>query len=220
MAACHAPEVDVLVLAGDVAEGERIGPALALFSERYPHVVYVHGNHEFFGSTRERVIELTRETCARLGNVHWLDARVVELGGKRFVGASLWYPASEATVRYRDHLTDLRHIADYASWVHREHARAKAFLERSVEPGDIVVTHHLPTAACVRSEYRDHPLNCYFVGHVEHVMHAQRPALWLHGHTHGSVDMVCGETRIVCNPHGYLGRDENRAFEPRLLIEV
>jgi Icc-related predicted phosphoesterase len=32
-----------------------------------------------------------------------------------------------------------------------------------------------------------------------------RPALWLHGHTHGSCDYKLGDTRVVCNPMGYPG---------------
>ena len=34
--------------------------------------------------------------------------------------------------------------------------------------------------------------------------------LWMHGHTHEDFDYVLGETRVVCNPRGYVNH-ENRA---------
>ena len=41
---------------------------------------------------------------------------------------------------------------------------------------------------------------------------AYRPQirLWTHGHTHEPFDYMIGETRVVCNPRGYSGR-EHRA---------
>ena len=47
---------DVLVVAGDLAVADGIAPALDLLCERYAPrpVVYVHGNHELYGTTRAR----------------------------------------------------------------------------------------------------------------------------------------------------------------------
>jgi hypothetical protein len=219
-AACHAPEADVLVLAGDIAVAAGIGPALEIFSALYPHVLYVHGNHEFYGSTRDAVVAHTREACARLSNVHWLDACVAQIGNRRFVGTPLWFRQTEASARYKQYLNDFKQIADYEAWVYGEYERGRSFLEQEVRPGDIVISHHLPAAACVLPEYREHPLNCYFLADMEPLIAAKRPALWLHGHTHGSVDIVCGETRILCNPFGYVRREENRGFKERLVVEV
>jgi len=109
VADCAVP-ADVLVLAGDIAVAEGIAPALAMFSERYEHVVYVHGNHEFYGSTRSAVAQITGEACARLGNVHWLDGELVELAGRRFLGAPLWFPESAEATRYRRFMNDFAQI--------------------------------------------------------------------------------------------------------------
>jgi hypothetical protein len=51
---------------------------------------------------------------------------------------------------------------------------------------------------------------------------AYRPQikLWVHGHMHDEFDYVVSETRIVCNPRGYIGH-ENRADSFKLLyVEV
>jgi predicted phosphodiesterase len=218
--ACHASDVDVLILAGDIAVAEGISSALALFAERYPHVIYVHGNHEFYGSDRASVLAHTREACARLSNVHFLDCEAVQLAGRRFLGAPLWFARSAEATRNQRQISDFSLIKDYASWVYDEHERAKAFLESETRAGDIVVTHHLPALPCVLPQYQGDPLNCYFVSDLAHVMRARQPALWMHGHTHGNVDLVCEGTRVVCNPFGYARREENRGFIERLVLDV
>jgi len=217
---CHVPDVDVLILAGDIAVASGIERALAQFSERYAHVVYVHGNHEFYTSQRAPVLDHTRAACARLGNVHFLDCESVSIGEQRFLGAPLWFAESEDTARLSRYLNDYRVIGDYREWVHREHARARAFFESEVRPGDVVVTHHLPSFGCVVPEFQGHPLNCFFVSDMEHVMRDRRPALWCHGHTHGSVDVMREGTRVLCNPYGYAQREENPGFEPKLVVEL
>ena len=218
--ACRVGDVEVLVLAGDIAVAEGIAPALTLFSERYAHVIYVHGNHEYYGSDRATVLAHTREACERLGNVHFLDCDSVELGGRRFHGAPLWFARSDAASRYQRQISDFSLIRDLSSWVYEEHERAKSFLEREVGEGDVVVTHHLPALPCVLPQYQGDPLNCYFVSDLAHVMRERRPALWIHGHTHGSVDLICEGTRVRCNPFGYLRREENRDFVEQLVLDV
>jgi hypothetical protein len=50
-----------------------------------------------------------------------------------------------------------------------------------------------------------------------------KPALWIHGHTHSSVDTYVGGTRIVCNPRGYVygnGQIENPNFDPTFTVEI
>jgi UDP-2,3-diacylglucosamine pyrophosphatase LpxH len=210
----------VVVLAGDIAVADAIGSALALFSERYAHVIYVHGNHEFYGSDRETVLAHTHEAAARLGNVHFLDCDVVELGGRRFCGAPLWFPHTADCDRLRHQLSDFHLIRNYASWVYAQHDRARQFLEAQVQASDVVITHHLPAQTCVLPEYQGDPFNCFFLADMQHVMRERRPALWIHGHTHGSVDLTCEGTRVVCNPFGYVRREENAGFVEQLVVEV
>jgi len=68
--------IDVLVIAGDVAVAEGLLPALSLLCERFrdASVVYVHGNHEFYGSDRDFVLDLTRQAQAANPNLIWLDS--------------------------------------------------------------------------------------------------------------------------------------------------
>jgi hypothetical protein len=42
--------------------------------------------------------------------------------------------------------------------------------------------------------------------------------LWIHGHTHESIDYEHKKTHVVANPKGYYG--ENKSFDGKLLFEV
>ena len=97
--------------------------------------------------------------------------------------------------------------------VHRmiqEHKVALEFLRKSVKPGDVVVSHHGPTWLSVAEQYqRNH--NGGFVSELSEMILDLEPALWFHGHVHQPFDYKVGDTRVLCNPHGYA--DENPNFD-------
>lgn len=214
--------VDVLVLAGDIAVGHEIPDVLGLFCARYAHarVVYVHGNHEMYGSPREEVLAATRSAVERHRNLTWLDCDVAEIGGRRFLGAPLWFTAVPGADALKPMMNDFSAIPQLESWVYAENARAIEFLEKELREGDIVVTHHLPSERSVARRYRGHPLNPFFVCDLEPLIRARRPALWLHGHTHESALYAIGPTRVACNPFGYVGYELNRSFSETLYFDV
>jgi predicted phosphodiesterase len=218
-----APEgIDVLVLAGDIAVGEGIGPALDLLCARYhaSSVVYVHGNHELYGGSREDANEFTREACARHSNLHWLDGAVIEIAGRRFLGAPMWFRHPGKAEVLKSVMNDFARIVSFEDWVYDENARALDLLQRELREGDVVVTHHLPGPVSVAPEYVGHPLNAFFVCDVEDLVRARRPKVWIHGHTHATVDATLGETRVLCNPFGYLRHEINASFRRDAVVEI
>lgn len=214
--------VDVLVIAGDLAIGGGVGPALDLLCAHYAsaRVLYVHGNHEFYGSNRDRVIAETRAAVRRNANLIWLDNDVVALEGRRFLGTPLWFREAEDAKYLERGMNDFVQIEGFADWVYRENALALDFLERELGVDDIVVTHHLPASACVAPRWKGHPLNPFFLCDVEPLVRARRPATWIHGHTHDSIDVRIGETRVVANPFGYARYELNRLFEDQAVLDL
>jgi Icc-related predicted phosphoesterase len=214
--------VDVLVLAGDIAVGVGISGALELFCRRYSnaHVLYVHGNHEFYGTDRESVVALCREAEREHPNLRWLDVSSVEISGQRFLGAPLWFPPSPEGIRFKHAMTDFAVIRDFESWVYDANARAVALLEKELGEGDVVVTHHLPSFASVAPRFVGNPLNPFFVCNMEPLIRERRPRLWIHGHTHCSMGYVIGSTTIACNPFGYVGTELNPDFLDKLVFEL
>ncbi|MES2641364.1 MAG: metallophosphoesterase [Myxococcota bacterium] len=190
-------DADVLIVAGDLGDARHVEEALARLCDRAPVVVYVAGNHEYYGACPEETSERLSCAAARLANLRWLDSSVVDVAGLRFAGATLWYPGRAWAGRLLDAVTpDALFVRDLVPWVHEEAARAAAFVANA--DADILVTHHLPTWRSASHRLRDAPLNAYFVHDLE--AHLGRFRLVVHGHTHRAMDYEIGPTRVLCHP--------------------
>lgn len=118
-----APNVDVVVLAGDIGSyqaGSRLNTddfGLERFSPLQPSsicpkVLYIPGNHEFDSLEFDETYARLRETCTRLG-ITWLEREVVTLGRVRFVGTTLWSDF-EALVGDQTNMTKQMQLRDKA----------------------------------------------------------------------------------------------------------
>lgn len=81
-----APDADLLVLAGDIHVG--LG-AVDLFKDWPVPVLYLAGNHEFYGQDWTRTRCDLRQACFGT-QIHFLDNDSIVLGGVRFLGCTLW----------------------------------------------------------------------------------------------------------------------------------
>ena len=220
-------DADVLICPGDLSNAANLWDALLLLLEKYKHVIFVPGNHEFYGSSISVVRQKIGKLLTRLpkmgdhlGQLHVLDNDVLELEGRRFVGTTMWMRWEEGIEKKHGFLSDFDMIGRAWERLYEENRYALQFLEDNVQEGDIVLTHHLPSEKSVHPKYEGSPLNCFFVCDVEQLLRDRKPKLWIHGHTHESCDYVIGATQVVCNPFGYAFREENRAFNPELIIEI
>jgi hypothetical protein len=59
-------------------------------SERFPHVIYVAGNHEHYHGDFKDTIPDLKKRLGYLENLHILDREVFELDDTVFVGGTLW----------------------------------------------------------------------------------------------------------------------------------
>lgn len=230
-------DADVVVLAGDIHNGVS---AVEWAVRHFPDtpVVYVPGNHEYYGGRLQDVLAELRKEASRLG-VHVLDGDQVVLNGVRFLGATLWTdfalygsapPAlGQAFADAEAGMNDYRLIRYGEKGLFRPERAREIHLERvswleaglaaPFEGPTVVVTHHLPHLRSIHPKYARSPMNPSFVSDLSHLVRAP-VALWIHGHTHESVDYVVNGTRVVCNPRGYLPMEPNPAFDPRLVVEV
>jgi len=71
------PGVDVLVVAGDLATVDYLAAGLRDLCDRFAHVVYVLGNHEFYGTSFAEVRAEMALLSSRHANRHVLDGRVL-----------------------------------------------------------------------------------------------------------------------------------------------
>lgn len=237
--ALPANDADVVVLAGDIA---RPAQALAWAARLGKPVLYVAGNHEFYGgslrSGAAQLEQLSRGTAVRV-----LDQGVQLIGNVRFLGCTLWtdfmlfgegekrQAAIEAAMRFMRDFSRIRLVDDspglftplhsaalfqrHANWLARE-------LARPHDGPTVVITHHAPAKASIHPRFEGSLINTCFVSDAQYLLDGRRAPLWIHGHTHDSFDYVLNGTRVVCNPRGYAkdGVNENALFDPDFVVEV
>jgi len=230
-------EADVIILAGDIHVGVR---GVEWAQRRFPHtpVVYIAGNHEFYGARLEDL----RQDLVRRGRecgVNVLDGDEVVIGGARILGATLWTDfalhGSDAAALNRAMADARRGMHDYRVIRHADgaplcpedtralHLQQLHWLGGKLgEPftgPTVVVTHHLPHSRSIHAKYAGSRLNPAFASDLGGLF-GPPVALWVHGHTHESIDYVEDGTRVVCNPRGYSPMELNESFNPVLTVEV
>ena len=222
----NADDVDVLILAGDIAEVRdgHLAEVLEAFVKKFPDVVFVPGNHEYYGSTIADASTVFEDLNAQLETLHILRRQTVNIRGQRFVGASLWFPErfDEEHSELENRLNDFHKIGGgFRGWVYEEAKRDAQFLVETVLKGDVVITHHIPSARGVAAKWQSviDGFGRFFVHPLpEDVI--QRSTLWCHGHGHDSVQTRIGEHTLSANPFGYLGVEENPGYNPSLIFEL
>lgn len=217
-----AKEVDVLVLAGDVIPLVRHPHTDRIFkrlTSAYPQVVFVPGNHDYYGTSPEATHEKISKLESLYSNLHVLNRGNVVINNQRFFGASLWFPQEENS-RLRRNLNDFSQISRFTPWVYEQHKRDLDFIRNHARADDIVITHHLPHSRSIDPRFKYSDLNCFFhAADCDAVLKAVRPGLWIHGHTHSTCDYQIDKTRVIANPCGYPG-ERGSNFNPALIIEV
>jgi len=197
-------DVDVLVIAGDFENDGGLIDAFGHACAKFKHVVYVIGNHEVWESSFSKIRAVLARASKMYPNLHVLDNQVAVINGVRFLGATMFFPNQPDNVLFEKYMVDFQLAENYREEVYIENERAQQFLYANAMPGDIIVTHHLPCHKSIHPMYERDALNRFFLCDMEHLISSQRPAAWIHGHTHFSFDYIFDETRIVCNPFGYV----------------
>ena len=213
---------------------------LKRMSNLFPHVFYVAGNHEFYHGKFHKGIQYLRDECAKFPNVYFLERDTKIIDDVVFVGGTLWTDMNKGDPltlhSVRDMMNDFRIIkndekgftnlkpADVAIR-HRETLQyIKHIVGEHKDKKCVVVGHHSPSFQSVHEQYKSEYLmnGAYHSDLSEFIMDHPQIKLWTHGHTHHPFDYVIGETRIVCNPRGYVndGYSEDTGWNPNIILEV
>lgn len=232
-------EADVVVLAGDIhTDVHGLNWASAAFAGR--QVVYVAGNHEGYGGYWLPLMRRLQKHARP--PLHFLERASAVIQGVRFLGTTLWTDCNLWGDRFavfdaKRYMNDFYRIRmdqetclllDPMEMV-RWHDRSLDWLDRNLAQAfdgpTVVVTHHAPHANSVR-QYDPglcDPVSGFYASDLAWLIERHQPALWIHGHSHASVDYQLGRTRVLSNPAGYERFDrprENRNFKPDLVVKV
>jgi Icc-related predicted phosphoesterase len=86
----------------------------------------------------------------------------------------------------------------------------------------VVVTHHAPSALSISEFYKnDRLMNGAFHSDLtDFILDRPQIALWCHGHMHNNSNYWVGETRVVCNPRGYIGHEDQANWFQLKYMEI
>lgn len=229
----------VLVIAGDfhtLKRAENVAPLLTEYATRFKAVVYVPGNHEYYGSVIKPITNLfnfQKMNPEGLDNIHFLIRDSVVIDGIRFVGATLWTnmdrgnPVVEFTlstgmndfrvIDYHDEKFDHYGKFKPRHW-QAEHKKDLEYIAEevgnSMEPC-VVVTHHPPSAKSLDPKFaNEYYMNFgYHSDLSEFILDRPNINFWCHGHVHVVNDYMIGDTNVICNPYGYPDQDDTGFLE-------
>jgi Icc-related predicted phosphoesterase len=229
-----AVDADVVILAGDVHVGHA---GLKWIRETYRDkpVLYVLGNHDFYGQTIPTLTRQLEEIAAKT-NVHVLENNSVRIGEVLFLGATLWTDFLLNGTQYLSEITAQVGMVDYErirtapkeqlltpSNTRRLHEASLRWLGEQVAShrGEkvVVITHHAPSAKSISERYQGDALNPAFASALDDFVAQCGAKLWIHGHIHWCSDYLIGNTRVLANPRGY-PHEQSHNFDPKLVVQV
>jgi predicted phosphohydrolase len=228
-----AVDADLVILAGDVHIKLN---GIRWIRENIPDtpVIYLVGNHEYYGEKLPRLLDKIREEAAGT-NIHLLENESIEFGEFRFFGATLWTDMElhgdhhvgclEAMqmndyklIRRSPDFRKLRPI-DTRALHHASVRHIEAFLKSGDPRRLVVITHHAPTILSLPEHRRTEIISCAYASRLDSLIEVHEPLLWIHGHIHHSQDYRLARTRILSNPRAYID-DPNLSFNPSLIVDL
>ena len=215
-------DVDVLIVAGDLAGVGCIERTVALLAKAYHNswILFVPGNHEYYGGSIPKINHTLRHIFRQFENTVFLNNKMISINGIDFVGTPMWFRHNNENVTFSNRVNDFRMIQNFDSVVVKENKKAIEFLKWHVTDNSIVITHHMPTLCSVPGNFKHDPTNMFYVCDMEKLIKKRKPKLWVHGHTHHSFNYLLGKTHVVCNPLGYLGKQINAEFILNMMLDL
>lgn len=225
---------DLVILAGDTNLGTKGIDWIKTKIKHIP-VIYILGNHEYYKGSYPKTLNKIREAC-RDTNIFVLENDMVVFNGIRFHGATLWTDFSlfGNPVKYgmlcQDKMNDYKMIRRDPSYsklrtidTFKLHQFSRKWLDDSLEASklfkNIVVTHHAPSIRSVPEAFKNDYLSSAYASDLEDLILKHQPEYWIHGHIHTPTSYKIGETKVICNPHGYIDEKYN-GYDKELIIDL
>ena len=225
---------DILIVAGDLAEGIR-GFDWLDYQTQFSDVVFVPGNHEYYGHDIDDVDRKFRAFEKTNRRFHFLQMDTVELFGVKIAGCTLWTDMQGMSGWERRQVE--KSMSDFHCITKRQ-TRLTADIAAGInmqmrnwlmqqQDADIIVTHHAPTEQSITPYWQEHGklLNPGFAGNSDDLIRLIEPKYWIHGHMHSFLrywhDGKVDGTQVICNPRGYGGSYQERTgFNDGLMITI
>jgi predicted phosphodiesterase len=233
-------DADLIILAGDIDTGTKGAEWALSEAERLEKpIVYVPGNHEYYGQEYFATVAAISRLCEDSA-VHCLNPGVYVQAGLRIISATLWtdylaysYMPKDLVMFYVERsLADHRRITFLSQNQQRRflpadalvlHEQELTYITRQLSQPftgkTIVVTHHGPHPVCQHPDYPVSEMSSAFHSDLSAVLDQYEIDVWAFGHTHANLNTVVSDTRIISNQAGYPGENVC-GFDATFCIEL
>ena len=233
---------DVLILAGDIISARHLrtdGYLKRLYlkffdtcSKNFKHIIYVLGNHCFYGYNIEGAKKVIKEVLP--SNFYLLDDGTVKIGEWNFLCATFW------TDHNRENPLNMMENGTYMNDYHTIrigsnfrklnpddtlgfHKKSKKYFEEKLElyknDNVFIVTHMAPSYQSNSPRFRGESTNSAFCSDLDDwILEHPQIKYWCHGHLHSYANYTIGNCNIICNPVGYSGEITN--FQKDFFIDI
>lgn len=198
---------------------------------KFPYVLYIAGNHEHYHGDFAQTLRGLKEKLAHYKNLYVLDKEFITIDDVTFVGSTLWTNMNKEDPltmhAISTMMNDFRIVKNSNRYVQNgmkkkeevarfspedaveENKKCFEYIKHIVSEHDkvVVIGHHTPSRQSCHPRYDSNELmnGGYHNDYEEYIMDHPQIVLWTHGHTHERYDYMIGDTRVVCNPRGYIG---------------
>lgn len=158
------------------------------------------------------------------------------IGKVTFLGCTFWTDfklfgnpetAGRAAAAGMNDYRQIRMTPDYRRLRGRDaarfHAQSKGWLERELlrlkGHKFVVVTHHAPSPRSLDPAFAGDQLSAAYASPLDDFVAASGALMWIHGHTHRSLEYQLGGTRVLTNQKGYPNQLDT-GFQPTLVASL
>jgi len=225
----------LLILLGDIGMLKYPNtyiPFLINCSKQFEQVLYIPGNHEYYGSDIKTAIQFGKNEILKtdLFNVFFGDNFIHKYNGIKFICSTLWTNMDNnnpfVILKAHQHSDfskikfDNRNLnpQDYIDL----HEKAIKFIIDSISITEktILITHYGVSFKSIHDAYIKDDLNALFVSELESLIKIGNFWKVFHGHNHYSINYKINDTQVICNPYGYAHLTPNPNFDPLLKFEL
>jgi hypothetical protein len=200
--------------------------------DRFPHVIFIVGNHEHYNGDFQKTIPHFRDVLGYLPNLHILEKETFVLDDVTFIGGTLWTDMNQRDIRTLHSVSRMMNdfrcvdnsarLTDGRGWNDRftttdaadDHDAMLEYIRLTIEgkfdQKFVVVGHHAPSRLSTHPRYASEAImnGGYSSKLDDFILDHPQIKLWTHGHTHEDFDYQIGSTQILCNPRGYINYEE------------
>ena len=237
----HLGRGDVLILAGDILCARHFktdGYLHSVYdtflndcSKNYEKVLYVKGNHEFYGYNYEGAHKKILDNLP--DNFHLLENETIKIGNVNFIGFTFWTDFRKENPlemmdaqSYMNDYKVIRITSNYRKLNTNDtlqfHKDSKQYLLNKLDElkdeEAFVISHHSPTLQSIAPEYKNSCNGAYCSDLDDLILDHPNIKHWVFGHSHTAMDFYIGGCRVINNAVGYPGQDTK--YNPHLFVTI